>query len=102
MAAPGRLRLCAHLFDDQARTRRWLELLATLAEVQGEFGLIPAESATAVAAACRNVSLDDAFFDEFRAGYEATGHSTAGLIEAMRRRCPEEAGEWLYFGATGQ
>jgi adenylosuccinate lyase len=90
------------LFGDQARTRRWLDLLATLAEVQGEFGLIPAESAAAVAAACRSVTLDDAFFDEFRAGYEATGHSTAGLIEAMRRRCPKGAGEWLYFGATVQ
>ncbi len=90
------------LFDDEPRTRRWLDLLATLAEVQGEFGVIPKESATAVAAACRNVVLDDAFFAEFEAGYRATGHSTAGLIEAMHRRYPVVAGEWFYFGATVQ
>jgi adenylosuccinate lyase len=48
------------------------------------------------------VVLDDAFFAEFQAGYQATGHSTAGLIEAMRRRCPDIAGEWIYFGATVQ
>jgi adenylosuccinate lyase len=90
------------IFDDESRTRRWLEILAVLAEVQGEFGLIPADSARAVAAACREVTLDEAFFAELRAGYEASGHSTAGLIEAMRRRCPDPAGEWFYFGATVQ
>jgi adenylosuccinate lyase len=90
------------IFDDVPRTRRWLEILAVLAEVQGEFGLIPAESARQVAATCRTVELDDAFFAEYRAGYEASGHSTAGLIEAMRRRCPAAAGEWFYFGATVQ
>jgi adenylosuccinate lyase len=92
----------AAIFDDRPRTRRWLEILATLAEVQGEFGIIPAEAARAVAAACRLVELDEAFFTEFEAGYLATGHSTAGLIEAMRRRSCEAAGEWIYFGATVQ
>lgn len=90
------------LFDDRPRTRRWLEILAALAEVQGEFGLIPAESAGAVASACRSVALDETFLAEFAAGYQATGHSTAGLIEAMRRRYPGTAGEWFYFGATVQ
>ena len=90
------------IFDDLPRTRRWLDILAVLAEVQGEFGLIPAEGSRAVAAGCREVVLDDAFFAEFQAGYQATGHSTAGLIEAMRRRYPDIAGEWIYFGATVQ
>lgn len=90
------------LFDDVPRTGRWLEILAVLAEVQGEFGLIPAQCASAVASACRNVVLDDAFLGEFAAGYQTTGHSTAGLIEAMRKRNPGEAGEWFYFGATVQ
>lgn len=90
------------LFDDVPRTRRWLHILAVLAEVQGEFSLIPPESARALAAACREVTLDDAFFAEFRAGYQATGHSTAGLIEAIRSRSPAAAGEWVHFGSTVQ
>jgi adenylosuccinate lyase len=90
------------IFDDSPRTRRWLEILAVLAEAQGEYGLIPAEAARAVASACREVEVDDAFLDEFEAGYLATGHSTAGLIEAMRRRSSKAAGEWIYFGATVQ
>lgn len=90
------------LFDDQPRTRRWLDILATLAEVQGEFAVIPAENAAAVAAACRSMRLDEAFFADFVAGYAATGHSTAGLIEAVRRRAPPAAGEWVHYGATVQ
>ncbi len=90
------------LFDDLPRTRRWLEILATLAEVQGEFAVIPAANATAVAKACRAVVLDESFFADVRAGYETTGHSTAGLIQALRRRSPEAGGERFHFGATVQ
>jgi adenylosuccinate lyase len=90
------------LFDDVARTRSWLEILATLAETQAEYGLIPPEAAQAVASTCRTVTLDAAFFEEVRAGFEATNHSTLGLIRALQRRCPGESGEWLYYGATVQ
>ena len=90
------------LFDDVQRTRSWLEILATLAETQAEFGLIPAEAAQSVATTCRTVELDAAFFEEVREGFEATNHSTLGLIHALQRRCPGNSGEWLYYGATVQ
>ncbi|MFQ5408729.1 MAG: adenylosuccinate lyase family protein [Anaerolineales bacterium] len=90
------------IFDDVPRTRAWLEILACLAEAQAEVELIPAEAAKQVAATCRTVALDDAFFDEVRQGYEATNHSTMGLIRAMQRRCPGDSGEWFYYGTTVQ
>ncbi len=90
------------LFDDAPRTRSWLEILAALAETQAEFGLIPADAAQAIAIACRTVELDAAFFEEVRAGFEATNHSTLGLIRALQRRCPGSSGEWFYYGATVQ
>ena len=90
------------LFDDVGRTLAWLEILATLAETQADFGLIPPDAARAVATTCRSVKLDAAFFEEVRAGFEATNHSTLGLIRALQRRCPAESGEWLYYGATVQ
>jgi adenylosuccinate lyase len=90
------------LFDDVHRTRSWLEILATLAETQADFGLIPTGAAQAVATTCRTVELDTAFFEEVRAGFEATNHSTLGLIRALQRRCPGDSGEWLYYGATVQ
>src|SRR5579859_2806051 len=90
------------IFDDEPRTRAWLEILACLAEAQAEVGLIPADAAREVARACRELPLDAAFFDEVRQGYEATNHSTLGLIQAVQRRCPGASGEWVYYGATVQ
>ncbi|MBE3558082.1 MAG: adenylosuccinate lyase family protein [Ktedonobacteraceae bacterium] len=90
------------IFDDVPRTRSWLEILAVLAEVQAEFDLIPADAAQAIAATCRSVDLDAAFFAEVRAGFEATGHSTLGLIRTLQARCPDASGEWLYYGMTVQ
>lgn len=90
------------IFDDEPRTRAWLEILACLAEAQAEVGLIPAEAARDVARACRDLPLDAAFFDEVRQGFEATNHSTLGLIQAVQRRCTGASGEWVYYGATVQ
>lgn len=90
------------LFDDEPRTRAWLEILAVLAESQAEIGLIPAAAAREVARACREIPLDAAFFEEVRKGFEATNHSTLGLIKAVQRRCPGDSGEWVYYGATVQ
>lgn len=90
------------IFDDVPRTQAWLQILAVLAETQAELGLIPQAEARAVAASCRAIELDAAFFDEVRAGFEATNHSTLGLIRAIQRRCPGASGEWVYYGATVQ
>ncbi|HLB49023.1 MAG TPA: hypothetical protein VJL59_18590, partial [Anaerolineales bacterium] len=90
------------IFDDEPRTRAWLEILAALAEAQAEVGLIPAEAARDVARACRELPLDAEFFEEVRRGFEATNHSTLGLIKAVQRRCPGDSGEWVYYGATVQ
>lgn len=97
----GTLELRA-LFDDVARTRSWLEILAVLAETQALVGLIPADAAQSVALTCRAIELDASFFAEVRTGFEATNHSTLGLIRAVQRRCPHDSGEWVYYGATVQ
>ncbi len=98
---PARL---AALFDETARTRAWLEILAVLAETEAELGVIPAPAAEEVARTCRAASLgvDAAFLEELRAGREATGHSTAGLIRAVASRCAGAAGEWVGYGAAVQ
>ncbi len=95
------------IFDDEPRTRAWLDILAALAEAQAEVGLIPTDAAHEVAHACRTLSavegpLDVEFFEEVRKGFEATNHSTLGLIKAVQRRCPGDGGEWVYYGATVQ
>jgi adenylosuccinate lyase len=92
----------AAIFEETNRTRRWLEILAVLAETQGEAELIPRRAALDVAATCRSIAVDGALLEELRAGREATGHSTAGLLRAVARRCPGTSGEWVHFGATVQ
>jgi adenylosuccinate lyase len=90
------------LFADLPRTRRWLELLALLAEVQADHVVIPKDAAQDIKATCRSIEIDAEFLGECREGYETTGHSTAGLIAAVGRRCSGSGREWLYFGATVQ
>ena len=90
------------LFDETARTRAWLEIVAVLAEVEAEYALIPAPAATAIAAGCRALDVDAAFLDELRHGREASGHSTQGLIRAVQQRLTPEHAQWVYAGATVQ
>jgi adenylosuccinate lyase len=90
------------IFEEEARVTRWLEILAVLAEAEGEFGLVPADMAARVAADCRGIKPDSVFIEEVRQGFEASGHSTQGLILAVQKRCQGGSGEWLYCGATVQ
>lgn len=90
------------VFDELARTRGWLEIVAVLGEVQAEYGLIPAQAARDIAALCRSVPIDPAFLDEVRLGREQSGHSTQGLIRALQARLPPNAAQWVYANATVQ
>ena len=87
------------LFTDEGRTQAWLQILAALAQAQADVGLIPAEAAKTIRAHA-DVSLID--LDLVAEQTRATGHSTMGLITALRAVLPEEAREWVYYGATVQ
>jgi adenylosuccinate lyase len=87
------------LLDERARVQRWLDILAALAAAQADVGLVPAEAAKLIAEHADVALLDlPAVAEETR----ATGHSTLGLIHALQRVLPEQAREWVYFGATVQ
>jgi len=90
------------LFDEGARTRAWLEIIAVLAEVEAEFELIPSSAAQAIAACCRALDVDDSFLDEVRRGREASGHSMQGMIVAIQSRLAAVDAQWVYTGATVQ
>jgi adenylosuccinate lyase len=90
------------IFDDLARTRDWLEILAALAETEAEFCLIPQAAAREIAHTCRNIELNDAFFDEVRREFETTNHSILGLLRAVAHRCSNHSGEWICYGAAVQ
>ncbi len=86
-------------FDDTGRTRAWLAILAALAQAQADVGLVPAQAARLIADHARVEAVD---LEEVAAGTRATGHSTLGLIRCLRALLPEQAREWVYYGATVQ
>jgi adenylosuccinate lyase len=87
------------VFDERGRLASWLEILVALAEAQAELGIVPTEAADAIAEASKVDALDLGFVTEET---RRTGHSTLGLIRGLQRILPEEAREWVYYGATVQ
>ncbi len=87
------------LFSDEGRTQAWLHILAALAQAQADAGLVPPAAARAIRAHA-DVSVLD--LDLVAKQTRETGHSTMGLIRALREVLPEHAREWVYYGATVQ
>lgn len=87
------------MFTDEGRLRAWLEILSTLAEAQAEVGIVPASAAKAIRKTTQTWQPDPKGVGELT---RMTGHSTLGLIRLLERELPEDAREWVYFGATVQ
>ena len=87
------------LFDDEARIATWLEILVALAQSQAEVGLIPEQAASLIQQHAKAGRLD---LEEIAERTRVTGHSTLGLIQHLRSMLPDEAAEWIYYGATVQ
>lgn len=87
------------ILEERARLESWLEILATLAEAQAALGLIPATAAGLIR---QHALIDQLDLGEVAAETRASGHSTLGLIKVLRTVLPEDAGEWIYYGATVQ
>jgi len=87
------------LLSDEGRTQAWLQILAALAQAQADVGLVPPAAAETIRAHADVALLDLGLVAEQT---RATGHSTMGLIQALRGVLPEHAREWVYYGATVQ
>jgi adenylosuccinate lyase len=90
------------LFTEQNRVKGWLEVMAILAQVQSEFGLIPEQAVIEIKAAYGDMEIDEDFLKEVGEGFIKTNHSLMGLINAVKNRCGATGGEWLCYGATVQ
>ena len=88
------------LFSDAAEVRAMLLFEGALAEVQGELGIIPLDSALFIARAAREVPLDPA---AMAGGVAAAGVAGPALVEAFRQeiKAPDHAA-WVHHGATSQ
>ncbi|MCI5121270.1 MAG: adenylosuccinate lyase family protein, partial [Candidatus Electrothrix sp. AUS4] len=87
------------IFCDLRRYQHWLDVEAALASAQAELGIIPQEAADNIEKNARICLLD---LDGIRQGLQLTNHSLMPLLEALRKVCDEEAGQFIHFGATTQ
>ena len=76
-----------------------LDAERALAAAESKVGVIPAESAAAIAEACTLGDFDlGAILEQAR----AVGNPAEPLVRALRTRVGEEAARWVHFGATSQ
>jgi 3-carboxy-cis,cis-muconate cycloisomerase len=85
--------------SDDAWIAAMLEAERALAAAEAKAGVIPAEAATAIAAACEPGGFDlDVVLDEAR----AVGNPAEPLVRALCTRVGGDAARWVHFGATSQ
>ena len=94
--APAELR---DAVSERAWIQAMLEVERALALAEAQAGVIPAEAADAIAAACRADNFDPAALAE--AG-RAVGNPVEPLVRALTRALGDEAGGFVHWGATSQ
>lgn len=86
------------IFSDHNMAQKWLDTEAALAKAQGEFGLIPQEKADIINANAKAELLDIPQIGEF---YKSS-ITIVPLLKAFKVILPDNAGEFVHWGATSQ
>ena len=87
------------ILGEEGRLAGWLQVLAAQARAQAAAGLIPAHAAALITEHARPGLVDVGYAAEQT---RLASHSMLGLIRALRAALPEDAGEYVYVGATVQ
>ncbi|MDH4906419.1 3-carboxy-cis,cis-muconate cycloisomerase [Xanthomonas axonopodis pv. ricini] len=93
---------CEALFDDAARVQAMLQFESALARAQAQCGVIPAEAAQAIAAACDVQHYDLAALAQATA---LAGNPAIPLVKALTAQVAAHdnaAARWVHWGATSQ
>jgi 3-carboxy-cis,cis-muconate cycloisomerase len=96
MFAAGRV---AAAVDDAAWLQAMLDFEAALARASARFGIVPAEAAEEIAAACRAELYD---VDELGRASADAGNPAAPLVKALTAQVGEDAAAHVHRGATSQ
>ncbi len=89
----------AALFSAEADVRAMLAFEAALAHACAEVGLVPADAATRIAAACDGLTPD---FKRLGAATAEDGVVVAELVRQLRGAVDSTDREYVHFGATSQ
>ena len=86
------------IFSDKSWAQKWLDTEAALAVAQGELGVIPKEKADLIKEYARAELLDIPSIGEI---YKSSITSVP-LLKAFKAVLPDNAGEFVHWGATSQ
>jgi adenylosuccinate lyase len=86
-------------FTESSRIASWLEILAAIAQAQADVGQVPRAAADDIARACADGTAD---LGQVAERSHATGHSTAGLLEAVRALVRPEHARYVGLGTSVQ
>lgn len=85
-------------FSDRSWAQKWLDTEAALAKAQGELGVIPQEKADII-----NKYADADLLDLPSIGeYYKSSITIVPLLKAFKKMLPDNAGEFVHWGATSQ
>jgi 3-carboxy-cis,cis-muconate cycloisomerase len=87
------------VWSDENRTRKYLDIEAALARVQGRLGIIPAEAATEIV---RNCVLDRIDMAKLAEQTQRIGYPILGVVSQINALCRDKLGEYCHWGATTQ
>ncbi len=89
----------AEQFSDAQFVRAMLEVESALATVEGQLGVIPAESATRIVDAAGRLEVN---FERLRNGVERSGVPVIELVRQLREQVGGEDANYVHWGATSQ
>jgi len=87
------------VWSDENRTRKYLDIEAALARVQGRLGIIPEEAASEIESNC---TLDKINLTKLREQTERIGYPVLGVVSQINALCRDKLGEYCHWGATTQ
>lgn len=86
------------IFGDRNLVQKWLDTEAALAQAQAEFGVIAREKAELIV---RYANVDLLDLDEIGEHYKSS-ITIVPLLKAFKSVLPDDAGEFVHWGATSQ
>ncbi|MBL8288971.1 MAG: adenylosuccinate lyase family protein, partial [Rubrivivax sp.] len=88
-----------HVWSDENRTAKYVEIERALAVVQARLGLIPQEAADEIVSHCDVKNIDMA---RLRQQTERIGYPVLGVVTQLNQLCRDKLGEYVHWGATTQ
>src|SRR5437763_6629352 len=88
-----------HVWSDENRTQKYLDIEAALARVQGRLGIIPKEAADEIV---RHCTIDQIDMEKLKQQTERIGYPVLGVVSQLNALCKDRLGEYCHWGATTQ